>query len=228
MSSRFRSVFTSYQSEERLIERRDTDALWIRYRKELPGGDETRLNSLVNAMYRHHTGNIAVYKPVKYLGNVMVHGNQETPADGQERPPRGHPDYNRGWSDDPTLARIHRNTRQNMLHVGQADSFGPDSLRRSLHDAAQYISLHDRLREREYVVGVTYREIAAVALRFGFREAWLDSSVRESYSLSAEAEHRVFNALNPSDKPRVYQPAMVFLPTDEFIKTFTLPDQPAG
>ncbi|MEK7152602.1 MAG: hypothetical protein AAB834_01535, partial [Patescibacteria group bacterium] len=114
-----------------------------------------------------------------------------------------------------------------MMHV---DGFaGPQQLREDLSDVSAYIQRHDTLNARGYVAGVTYRELSRVAIRAGFRGMDM-FRIDPDYLLGVEASHLVYCALN-GRRERPFEPAMVYLPTQEFQERFaptTSAEEPAG
>lgn len=107
---------------------------------------------------------------------------------------------------------------------------GRDDLMRGLSHAAGLISGNEDLRQRPYVYGVTYREVADAAIRTaGFypleisKEDGMDPSTWSRLVLA----HSVFCALNHRPQPVNENPysldtqaAMVYMPTDEFVARF--------
>lgn len=188
------ALLRSFYPKDRLVENRDADALWHKYRAGLPG------YSRIMESFKGYTESTSFGTDflVKDLGSITVNARQPSLISGQSAK---HAVY---MGDDV----IH-------LHV---DSFsGAGQLRSDLGVAATYISQHRALRERPYVLGVTYAELARLAVRLGF-ESMVPSRIDRLYKYDVQAKHSVFCALNGKQRP--FSVGAAYLPTPEFVETF--------
>lgn len=94
---------------------------------------------------------------------------------------------------------------------------GLQATRRDLAEAAGYIAANEAFRTKEHVVGVTYSELARVAVRMGFypgllTDMWADDEEK------LRNTHRAVCAVNRVE--REFIPVLVYLPTKDFIQKF--------
>lgn len=106
--------------------------------------------------------------------------------------------------DDPILS-IH------LDHYG-----GSGKLREDLASVAKEIG--SEAYDEEIVLGVTYVEVARLALRFGFREMEILGEDKD-YSKAIEARHKAFCAVNGKQN-RPFELAAVYLSAEEFVAKF--------
>ncbi len=191
----------SFGPEDRLIADRDVDALYMKYRARLPLGGLLRSAFLLRFdSLDPGDGDITHYQRIKQLGSFQVSGPERLLASGHDS--------------DYTIDKKDRNNIS--LHVDQPA--GIDDARRGLGVVAQYIAGHDVLRNSRNVAGVTYSEMGSVAEAVGFRGMQIDRLGKMARYL-LQAEYEVFAAFNPREN-RVFKPAMVYLPTGEFVDKF--------
>jgi hypothetical protein len=140
----------------------------------------------------------------KLMGQMTVISNEDIPLAGYD------PDGNDGQG-----VRIERDSGESlMLHLGLVD--GAQQLRRNLTLAASYIGLHEELRICPYVVGVTFRQLAQVAKRFGFRTMEISGEMSQDYRTRLEEMYRETEI---ADREPL-EVAMVYMRTDEFIERY--------
>ena len=146
------------------------------------------------------------FQAKKPIGGLVVAANEALPAMGWTRGAPGEPDLIIPRGDSNQLV-MHAN------HVGGLDQAYTD-----LAKIASYIALHEDLRSREHVVGLTYRQLASLAVRTaGFRiispvlpdAAYVDR-IRDAYS------HRKISERQP------FELAMIQMPVDELVDRFAI------
>ncbi len=146
------------------------------------------------------------YQLYKELGGLYVSANEQVPASG--------------WNKDSGeygLFIPHGMGDCVTLHVG-----GITNITRAHHDlvlAGSYIGLHEELRRRRYVLGVTFEPLVRMAVNmagFGRLEA---HGVSDYYFGRLEEQY----AMMMLSRRRPMEVGMVYMPTDTFVNNFGLP-----
>jgi len=110
------------------------------------------------------------------------------------------------------------------LHIERSFE-GAYSLRNDLLGVADYIVQHDVLRNSRHVIGMTFNEMARLAERAGFGRMPDISEMKPSIRRTIELAHMAYCAVN-GIVGRTYEPAVVFMPTQQFIDTFSTQSVP--
>jgi Ser-tRNA(Ala) deacylase AlaX len=147
---------------------------------------------------------ICHYSDRKHIGSLKVNGDEAVPATGWVTLPNG---------------------EDVVIPVGDMDSVvlhandgivGEEQGLVDLRVAATYVNLHERLRTREHVIGVTYRQMANLAVRaagFTHLRTYTVNDVYDQRIRTAYAKLRVAQRVS-------YQIGMIYMPTRQFIDTF--------
>jgi hypothetical protein len=107
-------------------------------------------------------------------------------------------------------------SNQLVLHANYAGKL--DQLRHDMAMVASYVALHEDLRNREHLVGVTYRQMASLAIRgAGFRPITPLSADPAEVTRIRE----IYDSLKIS-KRQPFQLAMIHMPIDELIERFAI------
>jgi hypothetical protein len=192
-------TFRAFLNEGLLVACRDIEGLTLKYRMTMPDGQEVfdRLNESISKQPEgeHGTG-FAVDRVITGIG---LCNNEPLRASGRD----GDCSVEIGDT-DPLSMHIYGFT-------------GVQQLRRLIARTASHIEEREDLQQRPLVVGVTYSEIARLALRGGFRGMEI-KEITNDFGYDLQAAHMTFCALNGIQ--RTFRPAMVYLPTDEFVQKF--------
>jgi hypothetical protein len=144
------------------------------------------------------------YDDRKELGGLIVYGDQSVPATG--------------W--DPSVGEhglVIPQGSQDCIMMHVASITGIQQAQHDLVLAGSYIALHEQLREKEQVVGVTFRALAGLAVRgAGFSHIRPYGSTNEAY------ENRIrggYGQMRLAGR-RQFELAMVRMPTEQFITTY--------
>jgi hypothetical protein len=177
----------------------DTGVLPMPEQEPMPDQPELTAAELIN---------LCVLAEHKLTGQMKVISNEDIPLTGYD--PEG--DNGRG-------VRIERgNTESLVLHLGLVD--GVQQARQSLAQAASYIGLHEELRMCPYVVGVTFKQLAQAATRFGFRTMEVSGEMDEEFRLRLETAYR---ETQRGDRGEPLEVAMIYMSTQEFIERYASP-----
>jgi hypothetical protein len=203
--SEARNIVRSYLPESRLIEQRDAPALTYKYfARQFGVGVRPEMLLSPSAWVAKRTGDLR-YQRKKQLGNVYVEARHRLPLSAYD-------------SEQGVGFGYRGRSQAIMLHVSTID--GVQHLRQQLGLAAAYIQEHESLRTRPLVVGTTYRELANVAIRFGFRDAQV-TRCDPDYRDSIQVMHKTFCAVNGVQRP--FKLAAVYMPTTAFVQRFGAP-----
>jgi hypothetical protein len=202
----------SFYPEKMLVKRRDTDALRCKYRARMaaaiPG--QSRLHMLFDRgllSVANSSEDLEVYESLKYIGSLVVSGDERMEATGQD----GEHCIRRGRAD------------ATLLHLEKID--GPHALRSDFAKVSRYIKANQYLCDRPYVAGLTYREVGRLATTLGFKRMEI-TNMGEEAELCLRAAYQTFCAYNNVERP--FEPAMMYLPTEQFHETFPAPDSVTG
>lgn len=199
-----RDALASYLPESVLIRRRHAWALAAKYQARAAGDATGRLREIldVSGWTLPDTTPTKAYEAKKFLGCVTLEHVRHTSF---------------GALDDETGARIRFYDKDALeLHV---DKFkGAGQFREGMGMAAHYISAHPHLGDTPYVAGMTYAGMASFARAIGFRSMKLERCEKGNFDEVA-ALHEAYCAMNGIDRP--FQPAVVYLPTPDFVETFS-------
>ena len=190
----------SFLPERRLIRAGDVDALDLKYEAQTTDSFSARLMILLGIEFdMYDKGG----RDVDFKGLTLEIGS-ESPIAGS----------------DPTSDMVlqHGSTEAMMLHVDDRKGFL--HLRKRFSKIGRYILKHEDTLAIPYVMGVTYSEMARVGVALGMRQLDIHE-IDNEYQASIRARHAVTFA--GSKRPRVFRPAAVYLPTDEFVERFTKP-----
>ena len=189
--------------EARLIRERDAAALSYKYRAELFGSWSDRAESLLRSRYwsPELPDFTQEYAPEKTFDGLWVEAKAKSPVKAY------HPETN---------AKLRMNKKDaTFLHITAVA--GLQHARMQLGVVAEYINANKKLRQTEYVAGVTYSELGRLAVALGFQEMRI-LRLSKNYELCLQASHMAFCAIN--GKEAEFRPSTVFLPTEQFIETF--------
>jgi len=203
-TSHVEAVIDSTRPEDELITERRALALHIKYHREITHSweytnDILRSASLVDASEADLTPQL---KSEKHLGGIMVEWRDELPVTAHDT------DYQ---------AQVMRGEAGIMLHVEYIN--GPRHFLGQLELAGNYIAANYELLEMPYVMGVSFRELGRFAVAVAGMRTMEITSAEADYADHAQAAHMAFCALN-GGKPREFEMAAVYLPTDEFVAKF--------
>lgn len=123
---------------------------------------------------------------------------------------------------DPIIGATiaHESTDAMTIHVEYYE--GLHHIQNQLRKIGQYILQHEALRETPYVMGSTYREMARIGVALGARQLNIHY-MDDWYRASLRAQHAVTFA--KSTRPHSFEPAAIYLPTDEFVERFYTSDE---
>lgn len=194
-----RDIMRSYLPERNLIKKGDFDALSVKYEaRRSPGCARLLALRALDSYQAYEEEEAEGEKTIDFDGVSLEIGRPSVIAgeDGDARIRYGEYDAS-------------------FLHVDTVR--GPQHLRQQLGHVAAYIRLHEDLQEIPYVAGVSYDEMARLGRAAGLREM----TIREcdaTYMSDVQAQHAISFAA--SKRPKKFEPAAVYLPTEEFIDTF--------
>lgn len=207
-NSEFRDALRSYMPVSSLVKREDFDALSFKFQAQREEGFITdRQRALLS--WRDYSdleasdaddGESSNF--IRFDGAMLEFGC-ETPVVGQ--------DTARG------VIIPEGSTDVMLLHV--EDVRGTQHIRRELGKVASCIYAHTNLREKSYVLGVTYKEMARLGLRLGMHSLEIDA-VDTAYSGSVEADYAISFPRRHAEGR--FEPAAVYMDTTEFIDHFSL------
>jgi len=147
---------------------------------------------------------ISYYHDKKDVGDIVVSGNETIPTGGWS------PDFG-----DEGVVIPYGSDDCIVMHVTALK--GLQQARHDLVLAGSYVALHEQLRDREFVVGVTYKPLAALAVRIaGFTELRPYGSTEEKYQ---ERLAKAFAATQRGKREELCV-SMVCMPTTDFIGNF--------
>ena len=101
------------------------------------------------------------------------------------------------------------------LHVDRHG--GLATVRSELAAAARYVG--QQACKPEFVLGVTFTELARVAVRLGFEKMEI-IDFDEDYYYDVATRHRAFSAVNPMRNVHPFEMSAVYLPAEEFVAKF--------
>ncbi len=192
----------SNKPEKELIANRDSRALWIKYHERITGSSSERAAAIL--LTEHHTApqidSTTEYRTRKYLGGMCVESEAPLLV---------------AASDLRTGLRLDASSTVTSLHIDYLN--GPQHFRDQLAAAADYISANEELGAVSNVVGTTYREMANLAIRVGFRDMRIEAAA-PGMEHRLQAAHMAFCAVNGI--VRVFEPTAVYMPTPEFVDRF--------
>ena len=90
----------------------------------------------------------------------------------------------------------------------------------NLGQAARYISSDEKLSSSDHVVGVTFPELIASAVRLGMRQTPV-TIIKEDFKEDISYYQDIFYLLNGKQREKQCIPAAAYLPTDEFVERFS-------
>ena len=164
-----------------------------------------RLPAEAYAIDRYELADLCHYRDHKNLGGLTVNGDELVQATG--------------WDPDaPDGGLVIPQGAEDCVVMHADHVTGARQLQSDLVLAGTYVALHEQLREREYVVGVTFEPMARLAVRAaGFSTIQPLSGAAESYQ---ERLQRRYNSMQIARRVP-FKLAMVYMPTQEFVEAFS-------
>lgn len=206
-NSESRVALRSYMPVSSLVKRGDYDALSFKFQAQQEEGlitDRQRALLSWRDYFDQDEDDIDRGKPnnlIRFDGAMLEFGC-ETPVVGHNTA-RG-------------VVIPARSSDVMLLHV--EDVRGTQHIRQELGKVASYIYAMTTLREKSFILGVTYKEMARLGLRLGMHSLEIDA-LDTAYSGSVEAEYALsFPQRHAAGR---FEPAAVYMDTAEFIDHFS-------
>jgi hypothetical protein len=145
---------------------------------------------------------VSIYEKEKIIGGLGIKGRNKAPF----------------AAFDPVRPEHHiRYQKKDMTELHMYEFLGLQSLRDDIAVAAEYVETHKQLRRTKYIGGVTHESMAKLALRIGFQPMW-PTYIDSETTAGARYFQLAHNAVTGKNIEPC--PAIVYMPTDEFINRF--------